>query len=98
MKFLSSVAKEIKKLFSGRDGELSLRRITGGIVTIVGIVELFRAEAPVANTLVALAWSLRGLIAIGLAMVLYGIITAQNVKDIVNKSPNPTPVVEDDGK
>lgn len=93
-----NLLKEIKKLFSGRDGELSLRRILGGILTVVGIIELFRAETPTNDTFIALAWSLRGLGILGVATLLFGYVTLQNVKDLTNKNATKTPVVEDDGK
>jgi len=77
--------KNILKLLSGSDGELSLRRILGAALTICGIVLSFTASPPIDSSWQAILWSLRGVILIVAALFLFGIVTAQNIKDMATK-------------
>jgi len=76
---------EIKKLFSGADGELSLRRILGAVLIICGVILSFTASPPIDSSWQGILWSLRGVLVIVAALFLCGIITMQNIKDIASK-------------
>jgi drug/metabolite transporter (DMT)-like permease len=82
---MKNLLTEIRKLFSGSDGQLSLRRILGVFLIVVGVVLLIVAERPVDKELVSLAWSLRGIGAMVIGLFLIGLITIQNIKDIAKK-------------
>ena len=75
----------IKNLFSGSDGEVSLRRIIATILVIMGIVLLFIADKPADTSWVALIYSLRGLGCVIVALFLFGYITMQNIKELKKK-------------
>jgi drug/metabolite transporter (DMT)-like permease len=74
---------EVKRIFSGNDGHLSLRKLAGSLLLVAGTVLLFVADKP-DGTLYGLVYSLRGLGAMAIALFLFGFITSQNIKEIIN--------------
>ena len=82
---MNKINKELKKLLSGKDGELSVRRVLGAGTIIAGIVLTFLGKAPVDGTVWAGLWSLRGPVLIVLGLFLLGLVTAQNVGEWLGK-------------
>ena len=77
--------KEVKELFCGSDGKLSIRKLLGITLCIVGVILLLIAEPPTSDSWMALAFTYRGAIAIILSFPFFNMITAQNIKEIVKK-------------
>jgi hypothetical protein len=85
---MKSVLVEIKKLFSGSDGEWSIRRILGAFLLITGTILVIAADKPDTYETLAVVWSLRGLGIMLIGIFLFGWITIQNMKDIAKNGIN----------
>jgi hypothetical protein len=87
MKTIKKILNEIKKLFSGPDGELSLRRLLGTYLIVHGGIIIAMSNGPMADNIYQV-FSVgvgRGAVMVALGLILFGVITMQNIKEIAGK-------------